>query len=80
LGQTKRVFVGRSSAAVKKICKVWQKMGLFGPHSVPPNQLQQMMATRKKSRPIFTGQLYLPSINRPYSLFIFMRYIAMFTE
>jgi hypothetical protein len=55
-------------------------MGLFGPHSVPPNQLQQMMATRKKSRPIFTGQLYLPSINRPYSLFIFMRYIAMFTE
>jgi hypothetical protein len=57
-----------------------QKSGLFGPDSVPPNQLQQMMATRKKSRPIFTGQLYLPSINRPYSLFIFMRYIAMFTE
>jgi hypothetical protein len=37
--QTKRIFVGRSSATVKKICEVW-KMGLFGPDSAPPNQLQ----------------------------------------
>jgi hypothetical protein len=38
--QTKRIFVGRSSATVKKICEVGRKMGLFGPDSVPPNQLQ----------------------------------------
>ena len=37
--QTKRIFVGRSAAKVKKICEVWRKMGLFGPDSVPPNQL-----------------------------------------
>jgi hypothetical protein len=37
--QTKQIFVGRSSATVKKICEVWRKMGLFGPDSVPPNQL-----------------------------------------
>jgi hypothetical protein len=37
--QAKQIFVGRSSATVKKICEVWQKMGLFGPDSAPPNQL-----------------------------------------
>jgi hypothetical protein len=38
--QTKQIFVGRSLATVKKICEVWRKMGLFGPDSVPPNQLR----------------------------------------
>jgi hypothetical protein len=38
--QTKRIFIGRSSATVKKICEVWRKMGLFWPDSVPPNQVQ----------------------------------------
>jgi hypothetical protein len=32
-------FFDRSSATVKKICEVGRKMGLFGPDSVPPNQL-----------------------------------------
>jgi hypothetical protein len=35
----KRIFVGRSSATVKKICEVWRKMDLFRQDSVPPNQL-----------------------------------------
>jgi hypothetical protein len=30
-----------ASATVKKIREVWRKMGLFGPGSVPPNQLQK---------------------------------------
>jgi hypothetical protein len=38
--QTKRIFAGRSSAMVKKIREVWRQMGLFGPESVPPKQLQ----------------------------------------
>jgi hypothetical protein len=33
-------FFDRSSATVKKTCEVWRKMGLFGPDSAPPNQLQ----------------------------------------
>ena len=41
--QTKRIFVGRSSATVKKICEGWRKMGLFGPDSVPPNQLHYLI-------------------------------------
>jgi hypothetical protein len=38
--QTKRIFEGRSSATVKKMCEVWRKMDLFGPDSLPPNPLQ----------------------------------------
>jgi oxepin-CoA hydrolase/3-oxo-5,6-dehydrosuberyl-CoA semialdehyde dehydrogenase len=41
--QTKQIFVGRSSATVKKICEVWRKMGLFGPDRVPTNQLQKIV-------------------------------------
>jgi hypothetical protein len=38
--QKKRIFAGRSSATVKKMGAVWREMGLFGPDSVPPYQLQ----------------------------------------
>jgi hypothetical protein len=41
--QTKWIFAVRSSATVKKIREVWRKMGLFGPDSVPPNQLLFLM-------------------------------------
>jgi hypothetical protein len=41
--QTKRIFAGRSSAKVKKMGEVWRKMVLFGPDSVPPNQLLKMI-------------------------------------
>jgi hypothetical protein len=44
--QTKQIFAGRSNATVKKICEVWRKMGLFGPDSVPPNQLLLMNKKR----------------------------------
>jgi hypothetical protein len=44
--QTKQIFAGRSSTTVKKICEVWRKMGLFGPDSVPPNQLLLMNKKR----------------------------------
>jgi hypothetical protein len=40
----KRIFVGHSSAMVKKMGEVWRKMSLFGPDSVPPNQLLYMIA------------------------------------
>jgi hypothetical protein len=36
---TKRFFVDSSITTVKKMGEVWRKMGLFGPDSVPLNQL-----------------------------------------
>jgi hypothetical protein len=38
---TKRIFAGHSSAKVKKMGEVWQKIDLFGPYSVSPNPLQK---------------------------------------
>jgi Transposase IS66 family len=61
--QTKRIFVGYSSAMVKKICEVWQKIDLFGPDSVPPNQLLFFYQTgrnhknSKKLLELFNGVL-----------------------
>ena len=53
--QTKRIFAGRSSATVKKICEVWRKMDLFGPDNVPPNQLQILNAKTRCFHGYFDG-------------------------
>jgi hypothetical protein len=45
-------FFDRSGATVKKMGEVWREMGLFGPDSVPANQLPEC---KPPMNPIFSS-------------------------